>query len=225
MKTTRKSSVCRGSSTEDQLRGTPRMARAGMAVRGAADIPIPRWTLRDHIKTGMEIKKMARNSILTRAQENELCNIIFRLASIGYPLSGTLIRRSGFASSLENVTQILPRAKHSLWIRPELHNMKSRFWATGKCIPLIPIIILDDAFAPSEGTFRKDLLVNNENVASTFVVVQIEGETEPQPGPSVLNLKKKRSWIARERQNSSFSVHNSDSNSREIDNHDDQDQE
>lgn len=153
-KATRKSPVCRGRWTEDQLREALRMVRAGMAVRRAADVySIPRRTLRNHIKTGVEMKKMGRNSILTSAQENELCNRIFRLASIGYPLTGKLIRRSVFVFCQENnINNPFPEGKGMAgkkWLNlfrkrhPNLTKRKAQHMNQARAAKLNKFIVTD----------------------------------------------------------------------------------
>ncbi|CAH2100623.1 unnamed protein product [Euphydryas editha] len=62
----------------------------------AARYNIPRRTLRDHLKTGQEIKRFGRKPILTKKQEEDLAARIKRFANIGIPLTTKFIRKQAF---------------------------------------------------------------------------------------------------------------------------------
>ncbi|KAJ8881974.1 hypothetical protein PR048_018462 [Dryococelus australis] len=69
----------------------------GMPVRtAAARWNIPRRTLRNHQSSGSTTRKLGRSSYMTPAQETDLCNRIIRLAEVGMPMTGKVIRRSRY---------------------------------------------------------------------------------------------------------------------------------
>ena len=89
--------------TEEQMEKAVRAVNNGSSVNKASkDYRIPRRTLRNHLKSGKTSRKLGRNSVLTTEQEQELCSRIFRLADVGMPITGKLIRRSVFSYCEEN---------------------------------------------------------------------------------------------------------------------------
>lgn len=68
-----------------------------LSVRAASRAyNIPRRTLRNHIKVGSAEKKIGRGTYLTKDEEQDLCARIKRLAKIGMPLTGKVLRKSVF---------------------------------------------------------------------------------------------------------------------------------
>lgn len=68
-----------------------------LSQRQAAEkYQIPRRTLRNHLKTGITTKKMGRDPILSKAQENDLVERIIKFAKIGMPLTSLVIRTQAF---------------------------------------------------------------------------------------------------------------------------------
>lgn len=64
---------------------------------------VPRRTLRRYINQNKDIKsKLGRKAVLNADQENYLCNRIFRLADVGYPLTSKIIRLCVFRFCKEN---------------------------------------------------------------------------------------------------------------------------
>ncbi|KAL0821830.1 hypothetical protein ABMA28_005237 [Loxostege sticticalis] len=84
--------------SEDDLKAALRAVRKGKLSQRAISLKykIPRRTLRDHIKTGQDVKRMGRKPILTEDQENDLCGRIKRFAKIGLPLTPKFIRKQAF---------------------------------------------------------------------------------------------------------------------------------
>ncbi|KAH9638774.1 hypothetical protein HF086_002014 [Spodoptera exigua] len=64
--------------SEDDLKAALRAVKKGKLSQRAISLKynIPRRTLRDHMKTGQDVKRMGRKPILTEAQENDLCGRI-----------------------------------------------------------------------------------------------------------------------------------------------------
>lgn len=84
--------------SEDDLKVALRAVRKGKLSQRAISLKynIPRRTLRDHIKTGQDVKRMGRKPVLTEAQENDLCGRIKRFAKIGIPLTPKFIKKQAF---------------------------------------------------------------------------------------------------------------------------------
>ncbi|CAB3220890.1 unnamed protein product [Arctia plantaginis] len=84
--------------SEDTMKAAIKAVQRGhLTQRSAATkYNIPRRTLRDHLKTGQEIKRLGRKPILTNEQEKDLASRIKRFASIGIPLTPKFIRKQAF---------------------------------------------------------------------------------------------------------------------------------
>lgn len=96
----------RASWTENQLKQALEAIANGMSVLAASKLyEIPRRTLRNHISTGSNKRRLGRKSLLTKDQENELCKRIFRLAEVGMPLTSKCLRRSVFTFVEQNGMQ------------------------------------------------------------------------------------------------------------------------
>lgn len=58
---------------------------------------IPRRTLREYLDGQKRGKlKVGRKTVLTAEQENDLCERIFRLADVGYPITHKMLRMNVF---------------------------------------------------------------------------------------------------------------------------------
>uniref|UniRef100_A0A2A4K7W9 HTH CENPB-type domain-containing protein n=2 Tax=Heliothis virescens TaxID=7102 RepID=A0A2A4K7W9_HELVI len=84
--------------SEDTMKAAIKAVQRGHLTQrlAAARYNIPRRTLRDHLKTGQEIKRLGRKPILTNTQEKDLASRIKRFASIGIPLTPKFIRKQAF---------------------------------------------------------------------------------------------------------------------------------
>ncbi|XP_060807694.1 jerky protein homolog-like [Amyelois transitella] len=84
--------------SEDTMKVAIKAVQRGHLTQrsAAARYNIPRRTLRDHLKTGQEIKRLGRKPILTNTQEKDLASRIKRFASIGIPLTPKFIRKQAF---------------------------------------------------------------------------------------------------------------------------------
>ncbi|XP_023951864.1 uncharacterized protein LOC112055833 [Bicyclus anynana] len=84
--------------TEDTMKAAMNAVQRGHLTQrsAAARYNIPRRTLRDHLKTGEEIKRLGRKPVLTNNQEKDLVSRIKRFASIGIPLTPKFIRKQTF---------------------------------------------------------------------------------------------------------------------------------
>src|SRR5215475_10003222 len=72
--------------------------QGGMPLKTAAKRHgIARNTLRYHVQAGPNKKNIGHPTVLTVAQEEELCNRIFRLAAIEMPINNCVLRRSVFS--------------------------------------------------------------------------------------------------------------------------------
>lgn len=92
----------RGQWTEEKLQNAIRAVRSGTSFAKAAKATgIPRTTLMRIFKTvqgdnQIRKPKLGRKFVLTENQQAELCSRIFRLADVGMPITGKLLRRSIF---------------------------------------------------------------------------------------------------------------------------------
>ncbi|XP_052742085.1 uncharacterized protein LOC128198842 [Bicyclus anynana] len=84
--------------TEDTMKAAMNAVQRGHLTQrsAAARYNIPRRTLRDHLKTGEEMKRLGRKPVLTNNQEKDLVSRIKRFASIGIPLTPKFIRKQTF---------------------------------------------------------------------------------------------------------------------------------
>ncbi|CAH2084962.1 unnamed protein product [Euphydryas editha] len=84
--------------SEDTMKAAINAVQKGRLTQraAAARYNIPRRTLRDHLKTGQEIKRFGRKLILTKKQEEDLAARIKRFANIGIPLTPKFIRKQAF---------------------------------------------------------------------------------------------------------------------------------
>ncbi|CAB3239735.1 unnamed protein product [Arctia plantaginis] len=84
--------------SEDTIKAAIKAVQRGhLTQRSAATkYNIPRRTLRDHLKTGQEIKRLGKKPILTNEQEKDLASRIKKFASIGIPLTPKFIRKKAF---------------------------------------------------------------------------------------------------------------------------------
>ncbi|KAF9423971.1 hypothetical protein HW555_000680 [Spodoptera exigua] len=111
--------------SEDDLKAALRAVKKGKLSQRAISLKynIPRRTLRDHMKTGQDVKRMGRKPILTEAQENDLCGRIKRFAKIGIPLTPKFIRKQAFMFcerfDIKNNFNSTKRIAGADWLRHE----------------------------------------------------------------------------------------------------------
>lgn len=85
----------RGCWTNNKLEGAIEALRGGQSQRQVEkDNGIPRRTLRNHLKTGVCVKKNGRPTIMSNAQEEQLVKGVLRYADIGIPLTPKFLRHS-----------------------------------------------------------------------------------------------------------------------------------
>lgn len=84
---------------------------------------VPRRTLRDYLKNHKTAKSsMGRKPILNEEQEEDLCRRIIRLAEVGYPLTGKVLRKCVFNfCHANNIAHPFNAAR----------EMAGRFWLSG----------------------------------------------------------------------------------------------
>lgn len=140
--------------SETQLQDALAAVDRGMPVRTASvTFKIPRRTLRNHVSSGKTKKKLGRSSYLSPDQEKELCARIFRLADVGVPLTGKVIRRSVYTFCTENKIKApfndfkctAGRKWLSLFIKrhPEVAKRKTQSMNPGRAAKLNPTIVHD----------------------------------------------------------------------------------
>lgn len=84
--------------SEAVMRAAVLDVQGGMPLKTAAKRHgIARNTLRYHVQAGPNKKNIGHPTVLNVAQEEELCNRIFRLAAIGMPINNCVLRRSVFS--------------------------------------------------------------------------------------------------------------------------------
>lgn len=90
--------------SQQQLKAAMASVSSGeLSVRAASRLySIPRRTLRNHMITGSTEKKVGRSTFLSGDQEKDLTIRIKRLAEIGMPLTGKVLRRSVFTFCEKN---------------------------------------------------------------------------------------------------------------------------
>ncbi|KAJ8928631.1 hypothetical protein NQ314_018779 [Rhamnusium bicolor] len=109
----------------------------GMTQRKASErFNVPRRTLRNHLKTGSNIRKLGRGSVLTKQQEKDLVTRIMRLAEVGYPVTPKIARHPVFrfceANNIPHQFQIEKETAGKAWLKlfrkrnPELSIRKAQ---------------------------------------------------------------------------------------------------
>ncbi|KAJ8931629.1 hypothetical protein NQ314_015423 [Rhamnusium bicolor] len=82
---------------DEAMENAMRAVERGMSQRKASErFNVPRRTLRNHLKTGSNIRKLGRGSVLTKQQEKDLVTRIMRLAEVGYPVTPKIARHQVF---------------------------------------------------------------------------------------------------------------------------------
>lgn len=140
--------------SEKQLQDALGAIGGGMSVRTASEtFKIPRRTLRNHVSSGKNTKQLGRASYLSPLQEKELCTRIFRLADVGMPVTGNVIRRSVYTFCEQNKIEtpfnhfkgIAGRKWLSLFLKrhPDVGKRKTQSMNPGRAAKLNKFIVND----------------------------------------------------------------------------------
>nr|XP_023026974.1 uncharacterized protein LOC111514962 [Leptinotarsa decemlineata] len=164
----------RGLWTEEQMALALQAVKNGMSVRTAAkEFNIARRTIRNHLLSGKTEKKLGRTSCLTLEQESELCEIIFRLADVGMPLTSTVIRRSVHEYCQRNGIPAPFTDKNIAgrkWLKlflgrhPEVVKRKSQFMNPARSAKLNKFIVNDYFEKLREVMLKLDILQSPQRI-------------------------------------------------------------
>ncbi|KAJ8941509.1 hypothetical protein NQ314_010378 [Rhamnusium bicolor] len=122
---------------DEAMENCMRAVERGMSQRKASErFNVPRRTLRNHLKTGSNIRKLGRGSVLTKQQEKDLVTRIMRLAEVGYPVTPKIARHQVFrfceANNIPHKFQIEKETAGKAWFKlfrkrnPELSIRKAQ---------------------------------------------------------------------------------------------------
>ncbi|KAJ8927293.1 hypothetical protein NQ314_020262 [Rhamnusium bicolor] len=114
-----------------------RAVERGMSQRKTSErFNVPRRTLRNHLKTGSNFRKLGRGSVLTKQQEKDLVTRMMRLAEVGYPVTLKIARHQVFrfceANNIPHKFQIEKETAGKAWFKllrkrnPELSIRKAQ---------------------------------------------------------------------------------------------------
>ncbi|KAJ8969718.1 hypothetical protein NQ314_001616 [Rhamnusium bicolor] len=126
----------------------------GMSQRKASErFNVPRRTLRNHLKTDSNIRKLGRGSVLTKQQEKDLVTRIMRLAEVGYPVTPKIARHQVFrfceANNIPHKFQIEKETAGKAWFKffrkrnPELSIRKAQNMNPARAQKLNKFIVND----------------------------------------------------------------------------------
>ncbi|KAJ8937876.1 hypothetical protein NQ314_011679 [Rhamnusium bicolor] len=82
---------------DEAMENAMRAVESGMSQRKASEtFNVPRRTLRNHLKTGSNNRKLGRGSVLTKQQEKDMVTRTMRLADVGYSVTSKIARHQVF---------------------------------------------------------------------------------------------------------------------------------
>ena len=161
--------------TQEQLQSAMRAVDEGQSVQGAAKMfNIPRRTLRDHLKSGSQVKKLGRNPYLTKEMEDELCSRIFRLCDIGMPITSKFLRHSVFnfciLNNIKHPFDIQKRSAGRKWLKlflirhPEVATRKAQKLNPARAMKLNKFIVEDHFQKLRKVMIEKDFISHPERI-------------------------------------------------------------
>ncbi|KAJ8896304.1 hypothetical protein PR048_001648 [Dryococelus australis] len=90
--------------TSEQMNAAISALYSGRFVKGlASEFGIPRRTLCNHVVSGRTERKSGQSPVLTIEQEIDLSRRLFRLANVGMPITGNVLKRSVYSFYKENI--------------------------------------------------------------------------------------------------------------------------
>ena len=161
--------------SEEQLKTAMKAVNDGMSVKRASEVHnIPRRTLRDHISSGSQVRKLGRNPYLKKEMEDELCARIFRLSEIGMPITGKFLRVSVFnfclLNNIPHPFDVSKRSAGRKWLRlflqrhPEVRARKAQHMNPGRAMKLNKFIVNDHFSKLRRVLMEKDFMTKPERI-------------------------------------------------------------
>ena len=140
--------------TEEDLQSALKAIASGSSQHNASKrFNIPRRTLRNHLKTGSNKKKLGRNPVLNDLQEKELASRILRFGVIGLPITIPIVKSFVYdfcdKNGIKHPFNSRKRAAGRYWVEgflirhPEISKRKAQAMNPGRAAKLNKFIVKD----------------------------------------------------------------------------------